>query len=149
MNEINETTETIDEAAPVAEAAPPKPKKERKKGVGTYPFRTKKSILAQIATDDAFASQCLCVVYYRQTAHEQVEKTTKDRNAQGFMSSHAVRGSELAVKILADEELTDEDVGKVRELAGRYGKQLAAHFRAEQIQAEPGLAKVAEIFSAN
>lgn len=136
--------------AEVAEAPTPapKPKKEKKKGVGTYPFRTKKSILAQIAEDDGFAASCLGIIYDRQTSEEQEAKTTKSRNARGFMSSHAVRGSELALKLRSGEAMTDEDTALVRKLALSYGKQLAAHFRAEQIEANPELAAVAKVFSA-
>jgi hypothetical protein len=156
MNDEISTTETETETIdPVAETAPapatdgpPAPPAPKKKGVGTYPFRTKKDILAQVAADDAFAKSCLCVIYDRQTSVEQELKTTKSRNARGFMSSHAVRGSELAVKVKSGEELTDEEMDKARTLALSYGKQLAAHFRAEQIAAQPELAEVARVFSA-
>lgn len=158
MNDETNTTETdtsnpeaaeasVPEAE-VSEAPAPAPKKEKKKGVGTYPFRTKKDILAQVAADPDFAKQCLVVIYDRQTGEEQEQKTTKSRNARGFMSSHAVRGSELAVKIKSGETLTDEESAMATALAGRYGKQLAAHFRAEQIAAQPELAEVAKVFSA-
>lgn len=132
-----------------APAAAPKPKKAKKAGVGLYPFRSKASILAEVATSDDFAKSSLCVIHDRQTSYEQEAKTTKDRNARGFMSSHAVRGTELAVKILSGEELTDEEMAKVRGLASRYGRQLAQHHRAEQIAADPALGAVAEVFSAN
>lgn len=148
-NEINETEATETETITEAPAAEAKPKKAKKKGVGQYPFRSKKSILAEIASDDAFALHCLTVIHARQTEYEQEAKTTKDRNARGFMSSHAVRGSELAAKVNSGEELTDEDVDKARALASRYGKQLAQHYRAEQIAADPALAEVAKVFSAN
>lgn len=145
-NNETENNETVTEAAPASEA---KPKKAKKAKVGSYPFRSKKSILDQIATDDAFAQHCLCILHDRQTGHEQDTKTTKSKNRRGFMSSHAVRGCELAEKIKVGEELTDEEVVKVREMAGRYGRQLAQHFRAEVIAGNPELAKVAEVFSAS
>ena len=144
MNEnISETTETETAEAPKAEA---KPKKQK---VGSYPFRSKREILAEVATDDAFALHCLCVLHDRQTEVEQATKTTKTRNRRGFMSSHAVRGCELAEKVKGGDALTDEDVAKTRSLVSRYGRQLAAHFRAEAIAASPDLAKVAEVFSAS
>lgn len=139
-------TETVTEAAPASEA---KPKKAKKARVGAYPFRSKKSILDQIATDDAFAAHCLCIVHDRQTAYEQESKTTKSKNRRGFMSSHAVRGCELAEKLKSGEALTDEETARVREMAGRYGRQLAQHFRAEVIAGNPDLAKVAQVFSAS
>ncbi len=144
-------TETISaEAAPAeTEKAPAKPKKPKKKKVGAYPFRTKAQIREQIAGDDAYALHCLGVIYDRQTEHEQENKTTKSRNARGFMSSHAKAGTELAVKVREADEVSDEDVEAARELAGRYVKQLANHFRAEQIAADPKLAKVAKVYSAS
>lgn len=142
------TTEISDDNEAAPEEVLPKPKKEKKKGVGTYPFRTKKDILAQIQTDPVFAQGCVGIVYDRQTEHEQEAKTTKDRNARGFMSSHAVRGSELALRLRSGEEITDEDAAASVALASRYGKQLAAHFRAEQIASSPELQTVANVFSA-
>lgn len=125
-----------------------KPAKAKKQKVGSYPFRSKRSILEQVATDDAFALHCLCVIHDRQTAHEQATKSTKTKNRQGFMSSHAVRGCELAEKVKSNEPLSGEEMGLARAITGRYGKQLAAHFRAEVIAGNPELAKVAEVFSA-
>ena len=147
-NEINETaTETSNtesaEAAPVE--APAKPKKQK---VGAYPFRTKAQIRQQIQQDEAFALHCLGVIYDRQTEHEQENKTTKSRNARGFMSSHAKAGSELGALIKAGEVLTEEQVAKATALAGRYVKQLAQHFRQVDIAANPSLGKVAEVYSA-
>lgn len=138
MTEINnETTETKPAAKPAKKAK-----------VGSYPFRSKRSILDQVATDDAFALHCLCLLHDRQTEVEQATKTTKSKNRRGFMSSHAVRGCELAEKVKGGDPLTDEEMGLARAITGRYGKQLAAHFRAEVIEASPELAKVAEVFSA-
>jgi len=128
--------------------AEPKAAKPKKQKVGSYPFRSKRDILNQVATDDAFALHCLCVIHDRQTAHEQATKSTKSKNRQGFMSSHAVRGCELAEKVKGNEPLSEEEMGLARTITGRYGKQLAAHFRAEVIAGNPELAKVAEVFSA-
>jgi hypothetical protein len=137
-------------AAPAASAPVPKAAKApKKKGVGLYPFRSKASILAEIMVSDDFAKASLLVIHARQTSYEQEAKTTKDRNARGFMSSHAVRGTELAIKILDCEELTSEEMEKVRGLASRYGRQLAQHDRAVQIERDPALGAVAEVFSAN
>lgn len=142
MSNNETTTETATEK-PAKVKAPKKPK------VGSYPFRSKRSILEQVATDDAFALHCLLVIHERQTEHEQATKTTKSKNRRGFMSSHAVRGCELAEKVKSNEPLSGEEMGLARTITGRYGKQLAAHFRAEVIAGNPELAKVAEVFSAD
>lgn len=136
----NQTTETATET--------PKTAKPKKAKVGSYPFRSKRSILEQIAADDAFALHCLCILHDKQTEHEQATKSTKTKNRQGFMSSHSVRGCELAEKVKDNQALTDEEMGRTRSIVSRYGRQLAAHFRAEVIAGNPELAKVAEVFSA-
>lgn len=106
-----------------------------------YPFRTKRDILAQIEADDDFVLEVMGVLYQRQTSDERDTKTTKYRNARGFMSSHAVNGTRLVEKILHDGEAWDEaDMAKARSIACRYGKQLAAHFRAEVLESSPELA---------
>ena len=115
--------------------------------IKSYPFVTKSTIKAQIASSDAFVLQCLAVMYSRQTAHEQETKSTLNRNRAGFMSSHAVKGTTLAVKA-AGEGLTSEETEDARALVSRYTKQLAAHFRAEAIAANPDLAEAARVFSA-
>lgn len=114
-----------------------------------YPFRSKASIVAQINTDTGFALQCLSIMHDRQTSAEQDKKTTINKNKRGFMSSHAVTGSTLAVKVKSGEGLTAEETEKAVAIASRYGKQLAEHFRAEQIRANPELNAVAAMFSAN
>lgn len=138
--ETNQATET-ETPAPAA----PKPKKQK---VGTYPFQSKREILAKVEADDAYMLHCLCVLHARQTEHEQATKTTKTKNRRGFMSSHAVRGCELAEKVKGGEPLTDEDMALARGITSRYGRQLAQHFREEAIAGNPDLAKVAEVFSA-
>jgi hypothetical protein len=113
-----------------------------------YPFVTKSTIKARIASDDSFVLECLATLYSLQTASEQEAKNTVVRNRRGFMSSHAVKGSTLAVKA-AGEGLTSEETEVARELCSHYTKQLAAHMRAEAIEANPELAEAARVFSAS
>lgn len=111
-----------------------------------YPFLTKKQIKEQIATDDDFVVQCLTVMHSRQTEHEQTEKTTKDRNKRGWMSSHAVRGTELALKVESGETLDEEELAKARTMVSSYSKQLASHFRQAKLAEEPELRETAAVF---
>ena len=113
-----------------------------------YPFVTKSQIATQIADDDQFVLQCLGVLLSRQTEHEQEKKTTVERNARGFMSSHAVKGTTLGIKAQG-EGLTAEEMVSARVIVSRYTKQLAAHFRQEMIESNPELAEAARVFSAN
>ena len=115
--------------------------------VTSYPFVTKSIIAARIESDDAFMLDCLSILYSRQTVHEQDTKSTLNKNRMGFMSSHAVNGSVLAVKATA-EGLTEEETVKARSIVCRYTKQLASHFRQEAIASDPSLAEAARVFSA-
>jgi hypothetical protein len=138
MTTTETTTQATTPAAPKAAKAP----KEKK----SYPFLTKAQIADSIANDFGFAQTVITTLYDRQTAFEQESKSTLNKNRRGFMSSHAVNGSKLALKIRSGEELTDEDVVLVRTIAPRYTKQMADHFRAAAIEADPTLAVKAACF---
>jgi len=111
-----------------------------------YPFLTKKQIKSRIEEDDAFVVTCLGVMHSRQTEHEVDSKTTQDRNKRGWMSSHAVRGTELALKVAGGEDLDEEELALARKMVGSYSKQLASHFRQAQLAEEPELAATAAVF---
>lgn len=132
------TTQATETKAPKAAKAP----KEKK----SYPFLTKAQIAAQIGSDFQFACSVITTLYDRQTTFEQETKSTLNKNRRGFMSSHAVNGTKLALKIRAGEELNDEDVARVHEIAPRYTKQMADHFRAQAIAENPELAAKAACF---
>ena len=158
-NETNTTTatdhllgfcpEATDEPAPETKRSAdsaPAPKAKAPNGGNGYPFRTKREICDQLATDRDFRHECLLILYRRQTEDEQETKETKWKNRRGFMSSHAVNGSRIAQAILAGEQLSDEDEAKLDGIVCRYGKQLAAHFRQAATAAEPELADKAACF---
>ena len=113
-----------------------------------YPFQSKAQIKARLAADPQFVLSCLAVLHGRQTQSEQDRKTTVVKNRAGFMSSHAKRGTELAVKA-AGEGLNEEESEQALALVSRYTRQLAGHLRQEAIEANPELAKVAAVFSAD
>lgn len=110
-----------------------------------YPFLSKKSIAARIDADPTFALECLQIMYSRQTAYEQESKTTLNKNRRGFMSSHAVNGTTLAVKART-EGLDAEELAKAQAIVSHYTKQLAAHFREEALERDPSLAAAARVF---
>jgi hypothetical protein len=139
-NETTETQATETQATPAAK--PAKAKKEPR----NYPFLTKAQISAQIEGSFSFACSVIGILYDRQTAHEQDTKSTLTKNRRGFMSSHAVHGSRIAQALRSGETLSDEDVVRVQTIAPRYTKQLAEHFRAQAIEADPTLAAQAACF---
>lgn len=110
-----------------------------------YPFLTKSDITARIAQDDVYVVEALQILQHRQTSDEEEAKTTKYRNARGWMSSHAKRGTELAAKAQT-EGLTGQELEEVRALVGRYTKQLANHHREVAIRENPELATEAACF---
>ena len=146
ITQNDETTGPTTQPSPGSEPkAQPKP---RKKGSGAngYPFRTKRAIVAQLETDGDFRHQALLILHARQTQDEQETKETKHKNARGFMSSHAVNGTNLAIKLIDGEALTDEDEAQLAGIVCRYGKQLAGHFRNEQIAKTPEVADKAAAY---
>jgi hypothetical protein len=114
-----------------------------------YPFVSKSSIKARLTNEPAFRLAAMVCLYDMQTAHEQDTKSTLNKNRVGFMSSHAVKGSTVAVKIKAGEPLSAEDLVTVDTIAPRYSRQIALHFRAQAIAADPSLAATAALFSAD
>lgn len=142
-NDATETQAAETQATPAAPAAKPK---KAKKEPRNYPFLTKAQISASIEQDFGFACQVMVILYDRQTQHEQETKSTLNKNRRGFMSSHAVNGSKVAEKIKTGAILTDEDKVRVAEIAPRYTKQLAQHFRDAAIAADPTLAEKAACF---
>ncbi len=114
-----------------------------------YPFVTKATIKARLETDADYRCEAMAILHTLQTEHEQATKSTRDKNRQGFMSSHAVKGSEVAVKIKAGEPLSAEDWATVNKIAPRYSRQLATFARARAIAENPALAETARLFSAD
>jgi hypothetical protein len=110
-----------------------------------YPFLSKKQIVAKIAEDAGFATQCLLILDGRQTEDEREEGDTIYKNRRGWQSSHAKRGSGLAAK-LQDTGLESSEVAEVQELVSLYRKQLSAHFRQVAIDSDPALAQKAAAF---
>lgn len=114
-----------------------------------YPFVTRNQIKARLEADAAFRNQAMSILLALQTEAEQATESTRDRNRQGFMSSHAKHGTAVAKKINAGEPLTVEDMANVDRIAPRYSRQLASFFRAKALVEQPALAAVAARFSAD
>lgn len=141
-------TTTASTTTPVAAKAPKAPRvKKVKPPPMPYPFVSKKEIASVLQTDDSLVVASLQLLASKQTSDEQAAKVTKHKNACGFMASQAKRGTELA-EASAVRSLTPEEMETARGLVLRYTRQLAAHFRAEAIEANPELEAVAKKFSA-
>ncbi len=143
--ETTTTTQATETQATETAAKPARAKKE-KPAPRNYPFMTKAQISAKIEADFGFACQAIEILYDRQTKHEQDTKSTLNKNRRGFMSSHAVHGSRIAQLIRSGAVLEDADKDRVMEIAPRYTKQLAEHFRSAAIEANPALAEQAACF---
>jgi len=114
-----------------------------------YPFVTKSQLKARLEAEPTFRKEAMVILYHLQTAFEQDTSSTRDRNRQGYMSSHAVHGTRIAKSILAGEVLSPEDEARVDAIAPRYTRQLAIYYRAKAVAEQPELQAVAKLFSAN
>jgi len=112
----------------------------------SYPFITRAQVAERIASDDDFAQMAIVLLHDRQTSFEQATRSTKDRNARGFMSSHAVNGSRLAEKIASGAALEPEEMARAREIASHYTKQISAHLREEAKASSPELAEIGRLY---
>jgi hypothetical protein len=111
-----------------------------------YPFLTKSQLKDRISSDDEFVAACVLVMQSRQTDDEQEVRETRWKNRRGWMSSHAVRGGKLASKIESGEALSEEELDQARKMLLSYSKQLASHFRALAIEANPALKDAGSVF---
>lgn len=114
-----------------------------------YPFLTKAQLKTRLQEEPSFRKEAIVILFALQTSWEQNTSSTKDKNRQGFMSSHAVHGGRIARLIGAGETLSPEDEARVDSIAPRYTRQLAVYFRAQAIAENPALKAVAALFSAD
>jgi hypothetical protein len=112
-----------------------------------YPFVTQKQIVSRLAESPAFSLDCLDILVSRQTDDEIETKTTKHVNKRGLRCSEATWMVQLAAKVRNNvEPLTDEEWCRLNRTLPIYRKQLASHFRKEQLAANPELAAQAAKF---
>jgi hypothetical protein len=114
-----------------------------------YPFATRAQIKAEL--DASFDVRCwaMTTLYHLQTNYEQDNKKTVVKNRTGFMSSHAVNGTRVALKLLSKEELDQTDVDLINKIAPRYSHQLAVIARDAALETDPTLAEKAAVFFSN
>jgi hypothetical protein len=112
----------------------------------SYPFITRAQVAERVASDNDFCLMCLVILHDKQTRFEQATRSTKDRNRQGFMSSHAVAGSRLAEKVASGTALEPDEMAKARDIASHYSRQISVHLREEQKASSPELAEVARLY---
>jgi hypothetical protein len=106
----------------------------------SYPFITKAQVAERIASDPDFALMAIVILADRTAARQPGSK------AQGFMSSHEVRGTALASKVAAGASLDAEDLAKAAEIASHYTKQISASLREEAKASSPELVEVARLY---
>ncbi len=118
------------------------------KTANLYPFVTRAQIKARLEEEPSYRYEAMVLLFTLQTEYEQNTSKTRDKNRQGFMSSHSVHGTRIAQLLKAGEILDLEDEVRVLQIAPRYSRQLAVVARARQIAEDPALAEGARIFSA-
>ena len=112
-----------------------------------YPFVGAKAVKAKLESCSETRQVAFMTLFHLQTEHEQAVGDTKDRNKQGFMSSHAWHGARIAKAILAGETVSAEDQDRIDAYSVRYSKQMAVALRNHAIAAEPELGAIARQFS--
>ncbi len=139
MDNTNATDTSI--ATP---AKSPKARKE-KAPPKLYPFATKAQVKEKLAYYD-YACAAMVVLLDRQTAFEVATRSTRSKNARGFMSSDAVHGTRIAQLLKAGRELDALDQERVFRISGKYSKQIAEHERTMAVGEDPSLADAAAPF---
>lgn len=107
-----------------------------------YPFLSKRAVAERIRTDRAFAVEAFKILLSRTE-----QRAAGAQGSSGFMASHGLVVRKLAAALEAREP-DDAEHAKLVEILAHYAKQLAAHFRAAELQARPELLAVASTFSA-
>lgn len=140
MNKLNSLSSSLVSLAalipPVVSRAP-----------NQYPFVGAKAVKAKLENCRETREVAFMTLFHLQTQHEQEAGDTKDRNKQGFMSSHAWHGARIAKALLAGETISAEDQDRIDQYAVRYSKQMAVALRNHAIAAEPELGEIARQFS--
>ncbi len=104
-----------------------------------YPFTTRRQIVDRITVDPTFAIECVAILQAQHDARATTPATA------GWMASHARAATELAARLAAGDP-SAADLEAAQELAARYSKRLAAHFRARDLAERPELNAVAAVF---
>ncbi len=121
--------------------------KSRNKGVGKYPFPTKREIREHILAHDSVVLESLQLLDGYQLSLEQEKRASLVPNRSGWGVSHAKKGTLLAEKARTGTMSRDE-IAQARELVLHYTTQLAKFLRQDMIAANPELAAVASRYSA-
>jgi len=107
-----------------------------------FPFLSKRAIADMIRTDRAYALDTFRVLLARTEQH-----AAGLQGAGGFMASHRPAARQLAA-VLEERPLNDAEHAKLVAILVHYSRQLAAHFRAVDLQARSELLSIASTFSA-
>lgn len=119
-------------------------KKPRNNG---YPFPTQAEIAERLGNDEAFRLECLEILCDRQTQDEREEKVTRHTNKKGLRCSEAVWMLDLHAKMkTSPQDVKPEESARLVAILPVYRKQLAAHFRIQMLESDPGLAEKATLF---
>src|SRR5262245_53914446 len=108
----------------------------------SYPFMSKRIIAEKIRADRTFALEAFRILLARPE-----QRTAGIQGAAGFMASHSGAIRQFATT-LEERPLNDDEHSKLVEILVHYGRQLAAYFRAMDLQAKPELISIASTFSA-
>lgn len=91
-------------------------------------FKTKKALVgyirSQIQTDKTFCENTVKTIYSRQTSDEVATKDTHHVNGRGFMKGDALKFSDLAIEILKNGSMSEDQFKVASPRMSHYAKQV-------------------------
>lgn len=106
-----------------------------------YPFQTKRDVVGRLSSEPAFVTECADILEARTCA-----RAAGNAPAGGWMSSQRVVAGRLVAALRAGT-ISDADRAKLQGMLTHYAKQIADHFRAEELRRHPELLETARLFS--
>jgi hypothetical protein len=104
-----------------------------------YPFVTRRQVVARLGRDPEFAGACLAILHRRFVDRDILPPPA------GWMASDVKRAEELYSRLDAGEA-SPSDLALATKLAQRYARQIASHFRDDELARNPSLKPLAAIY---
>lgn len=108
-----------------------------------YPFMSRKQVKERILRDGSFARECALVL--QQRTDERDAGRAPEGRSWGWMSSQRATAGKMVIRLRA-RTLSAADESKLAKIVAGYGRQLADHFRTQELRRRPELAEVARVF---
>jgi hypothetical protein len=105
----------------------------------TYPFVTRRQIIARLGRDPEFARTCLTILHRRFVDRDILSPPA------GWMASDVKRAEKLYKQVSAGDA-SAANLALATTLVQKYARQLARHFRDEELSRNPALKPLAAVY---